>query len=231
MASDRPDRSPAATGGRWSDLAVRTGAGAVLATIVLAAVWIGGVPFVVLVALGGVILLREWTRMTAPSPALFWRPLGLVYATVPSVALIWLRLETGSVWLVLGLLLVVWATDICAYFAGRLIGGPKLAPRWSPNKTWAGLGGAMAGAAAVAAFMGSQGLWSAGAWPWAALLAVVAQAGDLAESAMKRHFGVKDSGSLIPGHGGLMDRVDGLVTAAPLFALLVTAGLIRGATA
>jgi phosphatidate cytidylyltransferase len=134
------------------------------------------------------------------------------------VALIWLRGDAqGGLAAILWLMASVWATDTGAYFAGRLIGGPKLAPRLSPNKTWAGLTGAMVAAALVgwaAALLVPQGpparvLAAAGAG-----LAIVAQAGDLLESWIKRHFGAKDSSRLIPGHGGLFDRVDGLLTAA-----------------
>jgi phosphatidate cytidylyltransferase len=149
---------------------------------------------------------------------------GLLYAGLPAVALLWLRgLEQGFA-LVLWTMGIVWATDIAAYFAGRAIGGPRLAPRISPNKTWAGLGG---GVAAAALFAGSAG-WALG---WAAPplmlalagagLALVAQAGDLAESHWKRRAGIKDSGRLLPGHGGVMDRVDGLVPAAVAVALAV----------
>jgi len=110
----------------------------------------------------------------------------------------------------------VWVADSLAYFAGRIIGGPKLAPRVSPKKTWAGLGGAMVGSALAAA---AVGLWLglpgvAVLALLAAVLAIVEQAGDLFKSAMKRHYGVKDSGRLIPGHGGVIDRVDGLVAVA-----------------
>jgi phosphatidate cytidylyltransferase len=121
---------------------------------------------------------------------------------------------------------VVWAADICAYFTGRLIGGPKLAPKISPKKTWAGLWGAVAGgfiigiAAAYAG--GSASLFLAAAL--GAILALVEQGGDLFESALKRHHGVKDSGRLIPGHGGVLDRVDGLVAAALFLALVILAG-------
>jgi phosphatidate cytidylyltransferase len=158
-------------------------------------------------------------------PALFAFP----YLVLPLASMIWLRLdpEYGRIAL-FWLLGVVWATDTFAYFAGRGIGGPKLAPRLSPNKTWAGLIGGMVGAALVGAAvsivltLGSPlrlALVSA-------FLAVIAQAGDITESALKRRAGVKDSGKLIPGHGGILDRVDGLVTAAVGAALL---SLIHGA--
>ncbi|WP_342239176.1 phosphatidate cytidylyltransferase [Inquilinus sp. OTU3971] len=146
--------------------------------------------------------------------------LGLPYLGLTVVALLHLRQDGWQP--VLWLLLVVWATDIGGYIFGRWIGGPKLAPRLSPKKTWAGLVGG-AGLAAVAGAAAIAVLHRAGAAllavPGAALLALVAQAGDLAESAVKRHYGVKDSGDLIPGHGGVLDRIDGLLAAAPVFAL------------
>ncbi len=150
-----------------------------------------------------------------------WRCCGLPYIVLPILALFYLRNEPllGLV-AILWLLCVVWATDTGAYFAGRLIGGPKLTPRFSPNKTWAGLLGGMlaaAGAAtAVGYFAGLPGLLMIGVL--GALAAVVAQIGDIFESAAKRHFNVKDSGALIPGHGGILDRVDGLLFAAVLVA-------------
>jgi phosphatidate cytidylyltransferase len=113
---------------------------------------------------------------------------------------------------------VVWANDIGAYLAGRLIGGRRMAPRLSPGKTWAGAGGgfvfAVATGLAVAAWCGANYAGQFRAEALAALLAILAQAGDLAESALKRRTGRKDSGQLIPGHGGLLDRVDGLLAAA-----------------
>ena len=151
-----------------------------------------------------------------------WLAVGPVYIGVPVVALIWLRGDSqAGLESILWLMATVWATDTGAYFAGRLIGGPKLAPRFSPNKTWAGLGGAMLAAAAVgfaAHALVPAGPSAASLAVAGAVLAVVAQAGDLLESGIKRHFGAKDSSGLIPGHGGLFDRVDGLLTAAVAFA-------------
>lgn len=151
---------------------------------------------------------------------------GVVFAALPAIALIWLRGD-GDLGLtaVLFVMLAVIATDTAAYFSGRLIGGPRIWPRVSPNKTWAGLIGAIIGAALVGIVVSH---FVPGARPVrlaavGALLAVVAQVGDFAESALKRHFGAKDASALIPGHGGLMDRVDGLVTAA------VAAGLLAAA--
>lgn len=158
--------------------------------------------------------------------------LGVVYLGLPAVALVWLenRPEVGAS-LVAWLLAVVWATDICAYAVGRTVGGAKLAPRISPGKTWAGLFGAMVGAGLTGAVIGA----ALGGWPFlagllGAALAVVAQAGDLFESALKRRRGVKDSSHLIPGHGGVLDRVDGLLFAAPVYAavIAVAPGIIAG---
>lgn len=169
-------------------------------------------------------------RVTEPRVA--WLSLGVLYAGVPAIAAVALRgpdtltfASTGAV-AVIFVLAVVWATDTAAYFSGRLIGGPKLAPRFSPKKTWSGaIGGAIAGVVAGCLVAAAAGIGVGAVLVLVALLlSVVGQVGDLAESAMKRHFGVKDSGVLIPGHGGIMDRVDGLVAA---LAVAVVIGLGR----
>ena len=152
--------------------------------------------------------------------------LGVLYAALPLLALTFLRREADGIALTLWTLAIVWATDIGAYFAGRAIGGPKLAPRLSPNKTWAGLIGGMVAALAV-----GYAIAAATSVPWqlaslAGLLAVAAQAGDLFESWLKRRAGVKDSGRLLPGHGGALDRLDGLVPVAIIVALLVAGGYV-----
>lgn len=143
-----------------------------------------------------------------------WLALGVGYIGLPILAMIWIWLtdEWGRA-SVLWIVAVVIATDSGAYFAGRAVGGPRLAPRISPRKTWAGLLGGMTCAALVglptAFWLGVEAVWLpivAGA-----VLAVVSQGGDLAESAIKRHFGVKDMSGIIPGHGGLFDRLDGLI--------------------
>lgn len=159
-----------------------------------------------------------------------WPSLGVVYLTLPCIALVWLRADPAlGRETILWLLAVVWATDIGAYFAGRGIGGPKLWPRVSPKKTWSGLlGGAAAAAAVSAAVAFAFGLGGIVVLALVgAVLAVVSQVGDLTESGFKRHFGVKDSSHLIPGHGGVMDRVDGLLIAVPVYALFV---LVAGGT-
>lgn len=151
---------------------------------------------------------------------------GLVYVGLPILALLWLReLPGNGLILTFWALSLVWATDIGAFFAGRAIGGPKIAPAISPSKTWAGLVGGMLAATIVAmGFRQLLGLPQALVWV-TPFLAIAAQAGDFLESWMKRRAGVKDSGTLLPGHGGVLDRLDGLVTAAPLAALAVAAGL------
>ncbi|MBI3446615.1 MAG: phosphatidate cytidylyltransferase [Magnetospirillum sp.] len=152
-----------------------------------------------------------------------WGAFGAIYAGLPSVVMVWLRANpSGGDAIIWWLLLVVWATDIGAYAFGRLIGGPLLMPNVSPKKTWAGLIGGMISAAlaglAVSATVGAgQGaaILIAGAG-----IAVVAQIGDLFESWVKRRCNVKDSSNIIPGHGGVLDRVDGLLTAALAVAIM-----------
>ncbi len=149
---------------------------------------------------------------------------GIPYLGLAAVALVWLRqVPQGGRADVIVLLLLVWASDIGAYLLGRAIGGPKLAPAISPGKTWSGAVGGL-GAAVAVGFIAAATL-SAGTSPmravcFAALISVVSQAGDLFESQLKRDFGVKDSGWLIPGHGGLLDRLDAVLFAAPVAALL-----------
>jgi phosphatidate cytidylyltransferase len=149
---------------------------------------------------------------------------GYVYVAIPAFALV--VLDWAWFELVFWLMVVVWATDIFAYFAGRGIGGPRLAPKISPNKTWAGLIGGMAGAMVIGAVFGI--LFEIDPpFPYlGAPLALLAQLGDLYESSVKRRLGVKDSGAVLPGHGGVLDRVDGLlpVILAVLLILMATLG-------
>jgi phosphatidate cytidylyltransferase len=143
-----------------------------------------------------------------------WLRIGAVYIGVPLLALTWLRHHDRAIFL--WLLLLVWATDVMAYAVGRMLGGPKLLPAVSPKKTWSGLAGGMLGAGAVGALAALHEGQPVGLLALlSATLAVWAQAGDLAESWVKRYFGVKDSSQIIPGHGGILDRVDGLLAAAP----------------
>jgi phosphatidate cytidylyltransferase len=141
---------------------------------------------------------------------------GVLYAGLPVVALIWLREDQPNGFAaVLLILIAVVATDVAAFVFGRLIGGPKLAPAISPNKTWSGfLGGISTAGLAAAVFAHAIGADPVMVGVAGAILGIVAQIGDLTESALKRSFGVKDSGHIIPGHGGIMDRIDGLVFAS-----------------
>lgn len=156
------------------------------------------------------------------------RAAGLVYAGLPVLALLLIRDQPRGLLFGVWTLALVWMCDMGAYFVGRLVGGPRLAPAISPNKTWAGLaGGVIAASAFAAALHAYFGL------PWrltlaTPLLAIASQGGDLFESWLKRRAGVKDSGTMLPGHGGLLDRLDGLVPVAPLAALLVMLPQIRG---
>ncbi len=191
--------------------------------------WIGWL-LVALGALVGAIFTLLRGRIDRPADIAF----GILYIGAPAVALVWLRgAPGGREWTIL-LVAVVWAADIAAFLVGNALKGPKLWPRFSPNKTWSGfvgglIGGALAALGVAAAPFGAGGP-SLGSALWIGLLAALAaMGGDLWESMLKRRFGVKDSGDLIPGHGGLLDRVDGLMFAAVLVAfvrLLIFQGVV-----
>jgi len=178
----------------------------------------------VLICAVGVIALTWFRREEREWKGAF---LGPIYIGVPVLCLLSIRgdAEIGFS-LTIFLFFIVWATDIGAYFAGRSIGGPKIAPSISPNKTWAGLIGGMMAAAFVAVLLNVY-LLQLDVVPWlvagtGAVLAVVAQIGDFAESAWKRHFGIKDASNLIPGHGGVLDRLDGVLFVAPALYMIKT---------
>ncbi len=234
---------------------LRLASAAVLAPLAFGCMWVGGVAWAGLVALGTFGLVVEWMQLCAVRVRSAWgvaafailagvlvggwfgavwvaalviaagaatmrthsraMSAGVVYIGLPCLALVWLRADplVGRANLLL-LIFVVWATDIGAYVVGRWLGGPKLAPRVSPGKTWSGAAGGLLAAVVVGLAIAPRAAMVAAA------LSVVAQAGDLLESGIKRQFGVKDSGRLIPGHGGLLDRLDGVLTASVLAALL-----------
>ncbi|MET0239894.1 MAG: phosphatidate cytidylyltransferase [Sphingobium sp.] len=230
-----------------SDLAVRVASGIVMVALAVATLLLGGVflfLFIVAITLG--VLWEAWglvSRMTIGAGArLLWMLALAIYALGAAAGL--LGAPPALRWLAIA---GVIATDSFAYFAGRTIGGPKIAPSISPSKTWAGLGGGMVGAALVMLIFWlaiSYALSGVGGNPpslggmnWSvrvvggvilsgALVAIVAQAGDFFESWLKRRAGVKDSGRLIPGHGGLFDRVDGLLPVACLLGLVNLGGLL-----
>lgn len=190
---------------------------AVLAPVVLLCAWFGGVALACLLLVGFAGSVWEWAAMCRRRalPLL----LGVLYVAAALFALWVIRSATG----VRGLffvLVVVWCSDIGAYAAGRLLGGPRLAPSISPGKTWSGAAGglvaAMAGGSVIAG-------WSVAAALGAVVLGIASQLGDLGESALKRRYHVKDSGRLIPGHGGMLDRLDGLMAAALVAGLVFAA--------
>lgn len=220
------------------------GRGFRLASLVLLAFTAGiaanlsaGQAVVVLAAGAGLLALffRSYDRRRA-----FWLAAGLLYCGLPLIALIWLRGLPNLEIVTVAVLATVWATDIGAYFTGRALGGAKLAPSISPNKTWAGAVGGVVAAMVTGALFGvlARGHPIEGDdsfnWVVASLAAVggvfaiVAIGGDLFESWLKRRAGVKDSGTILPGHGGVMDRLDGLVPVAVVAALLVAvSGIAR----
>ncbi|HZF34581.1 MAG TPA: phosphatidate cytidylyltransferase [Candidatus Angelobacter sp.] len=194
---------------------------AIAPAAVAVAALMGVIPALIIVGAGVVLIGLGASLEGARNPA--WPAVGVAYVGVPCLAMAWLRARPDDgLAALLWVLALVWATDTGAYIAGRGLGGPKLAPRISPNKTWAGLIGGMVAAAAVglAGSLLMAGVSASIAIPVSAALAVVEQAGDLFESAVKRHFGVKDSSHLIPGHGGVLDRVDGLLAVSLVVAAL-----------
>lgn len=204
----------------------RTLTGIALIGLALAAAYKGGYFFAVLAAVAAVLIYYEWRKITA-GWGFAWQVGGFLYALAPALSLLWIRDRAPQGFeLLIWVFIVTWATDIGAYFAGRAIGGPKLAPSISPNKTIAGLvGGAVS--AGLAGFAWAQyTALPAALTLLAPLFAVAAQGGDLFESGMKRRAGVKDSGNILPGHGGVMDRLDGLVVVATLTALVQLGGFL-----
>jgi len=171
-------------------------------------------------ALGTALVLGLASRR----PTLGW---GFVYVGIPAIALVVMSWAVGF-GLIFWVMIVTWATDIFAYFAGKSIGGPKLAPRISPAKTWAGLFGGIAGAG-VCGWLAADFFALGAPFTWlGAVMAVIAQGGDLYESWVKRRCGVKDSGTILPGHGGVLDRVDGLMAVCVATLAVLMAGLWTG---
>ena len=229
------DETPA----KPSDLGVRTLSAIAMLAVAGAALWFGGIVWTVLVAAVGFGVIREFGQLiqkagTPTLPQAGWALFAIIYAGLAAWTLIWLRqADIRLALLVIGLVIF---TDVGAYFSGRTIGGPKIFPQTSPSKTWAGLLGGVALAALFTGLMLKlwlgdvplvQHLW----WEIVALgggLAIVAQLGDFFESWLKRRAGVKDSGNLIPGHGGIFDRVDGMLAVAFLLGLSQIYLMLRG---
>jgi phosphatidate cytidylyltransferase len=210
-----------------SDLGVRTASAVVMLVVAGSALLLGGYFWMAFVALVAIGVLWEWVGLVhgiTPHPVArgLWNAGGIVYVGIGAVVLAYTRVdgsEEGGLIRIFMILGAVIATDVGAYFAGRTFGGPKIAPKISPSKTWSGLIGGMIGAVlvlmAVIYSIGDGSVAPAYVLTYCAigaLAAIVAQTGDFFESWMKRRAGVKDSSHLIPGHGGLFDRVDGLLS-------------------
>ncbi|MEL6997357.1 MAG: phosphatidate cytidylyltransferase [Pseudomonadota bacterium] len=204
---------------KFADLGVRLASSVAIGVVALTCLWLGGMWAILLAGVAVAAMLRELWHIMRPSQTesgwMFFAVCA-AYVALAGLAFVWLRNEAPH-----GLLSVLWAAatvvaaDVGGYFAGRLIGGAKLWPSVSPKKTWAGLGGAVA----LASLAGGLFSWATtGTYFYevcvvSMIAALVAQGGDLAESALKRHFSVKDAGTLIPGHGGVLDRLDGHMAA------------------
>ena len=217
-------------GSMKSDLWTRVGSAIVLFAIAGTALWFGGIAFGLLLLVGGALVVVEWLALVramtlgggAKGALMLLGPLAILGA----MAGLWFIRDhlgmTAALW-VFGM---VWATDIGAYFAGRAFGGARLAPAISPSKTWSGLIGGMVAALIASATIGDRaGIIGVPLWI-GLFMGLLAQLGDLGESWMKRRAGVKDSGKLIPGHGGIFDRVDGLLPVALILGALAVAGQI-----
>ena len=212
-----------------ADLQTRVVSAGILAPIVLFIIYMGGTIFNTLIVAVAVIMSFEWQAIINSGKKELdekakqkWAGIGIAYVTIFASSLIYLRGIDGGFGVVLLMLFIVWATDIAAFFSGKIIGGPKIYTKISPNKTWAGLIGGMAAAGfvgSIASIFVPMGFFNMVFMGMS--LAVIAQVGDFFESWVKRQFGVKDSGTIIPGHGGLMDRLDGFTTVAPVFVIFM----------
>jgi len=208
-----------------NELFVRTATGLILIAAALLTAVLDGTIFAIFVAAIATAMFYEWTRIARGWGAA-WYLGGFAYALVPALALLWVReRDVHGLDLLLWVFIVTWSTDIGAYFAGRRFGRRKLAPSISPGKTVEGLYGGIAAATLLGGAWALATRLGVALLALAPVLAIAAQAGDLFESGMKRRAGVKDSGSWLPGHGGVLDRLDGLVPVAVLTAAAQLVGL------
>lgn len=228
---------------KFSGLGLRALSALLLAPLMVALIIAGGWWFMAVMALAALISLYEWYGLAKPGKYAFGVLLfGLIYLSISFMSFVGLRFSFDcGAWLALAVILCVWGSDIGGYFAGKCIGGPKMAPKLSPKKTWAGLAGAMVSSALVL-----EGLHQVGPYlfkyintdtglivpnTWlpvllfGALLGLIGQIGDVSISYLKRRVGVKDTGNIIPGHGGLLDRIDALLLVAPIFLIFCLAFL------
>lgn len=232
-----------------SDLGIRTLSGVIMMSVAIFAIWFGGYAFMALVILVGAGVFWEFSKLVfgfADNNAAraIWLSGGLIYVGLACFTLLMFSAPLFGMTPAILLIAGVIGTDVGAYFAGRTFGGPKIAPRISPSKTWSGLVGGMIGAGLLMVAIQALIYWGridardhsdiylAYGWQRLALmgaaLAAVAQTGDFFESWMKRRAGVKDSGRLIPGHGGLFDRTDGLIAVAFVAGLIIVAQMLVG---
>jgi phosphatidate cytidylyltransferase len=227
-----------------SDLPTRLISGVLMALVVGGALWLGGWFWIGFVVLIGGLVLWEWNVLVRASDSsmlaeIVWLFFGAIYVCGAALAMLQVRANYDASATAVLFILPVIAVDVGAYFAGRAIGGPRIAPKLSPSKTWAGLGGGAAAASLVAIGIELSGLGAVGGTSTSAsglllavvagcLIAVIAQAGDFFESWMKRRAGVKDSSNLITGHGGVFDRLDGfLAVFFVLFMVAIAPGFLR----
>ncbi len=209
-----------------NELLARLLSALVLVPIVLLIVYAGGIYFQVLILFTCILMSLEWSRLVRSSndtlmSKITWDVFGFFYCTLPCLSLLFIRDLPNGFEVMLWLILSVWATDTGAYFVGVNLRGPKILPSISPKKTWSGLVGGIISSALVGyIFHTNNPTYHINYFYIGFLIAVVSQFGDFLESAVKRNFNVKDSGNLIPGHGGILDRVDGVVTTAIFIAIL-----------
>ena len=203
---------------------IRSLSALVMASFVLSAIWIGSPYFEALIGLIGCLAIMEWYRLILVNrpkfPNIIFMCFGVLYVLVPCLILVWLR-NNGphGLYFIVWFFVVIWSTDIGAYLLGKSIGGAKLAPKISPNKTWAGFFGGISSAVIVSFLLYYFLYPMAGLFLFflgCVIISIVGQIGDLFESWCKRRLGVKDSGKLIPGHGGILDRVDSLLLSTPI---------------
>ncbi len=193
----------------------------VLIPVALYAIFFSKSTFMFLAIAIAIAMTMEWLDITqSAQDQKKWRLIGLLYILIPIYSVIKIRLYDVDI--LFWMFAVIWSTDIFAFFAGRTLGGPKLAPTISPNKTWSGLAGGVV--ASIMIGLMSSFMFRGGVVFFmfmSAFLALIEQASDLFESKVKRIFGVKDSGNIIPGHGGVLDRLDGMMFVAPVVLLLI----------
>jgi phosphatidate cytidylyltransferase len=209
-----------------SNLKARILASSILIPLVLFIVYLGGIAMTFFVMIVAVLMSFEWCNLTSKSDKkkkAVWKIIGVFYIALPASSLLYISNQGLGREIIIWLFVTVWAADTAAFFVGKTLGGPRLAPNISPNKTWSGFLGAVVSSYCV----GILSRWFFSPVDYYAIviltvtIGVYAQIGDLIESWIKRHFGVKDSGGIIPGHGGILDRVDGIVVTAPKVALVL----------